>query len=136
MSGTTRRPRSALFRNVVARRAAEAFAAHAIEKEGFEADDLIATYAKQAEAKGARDKIAAKAAEKGVEISDAAVQQAVLDSVRATAAAARTGHAMAMGCSICTGAHGWDLALRYEVTPDPGHRLRGRLRSELATDRS
>ena len=36
------------------RRAAEAFAAHAIEKEGFEADDLIATYARQAEAKGAR----------------------------------------------------------------------------------
>ena len=36
------------------RRAAEAFAAHAIEKEGFEADDLIATYARQAEARGAR----------------------------------------------------------------------------------
>ena len=36
------------------RRAAEAFAAHAIELEGFEADDLIATYARQAEAKGAR----------------------------------------------------------------------------------
>ena len=36
------------------RRAAEAFAAHAIEMEGFEADDLIATYARQAEAKGAR----------------------------------------------------------------------------------
>lgn len=36
------------------RRAAIAFAAHAIELGGFEADDLIATYAKQAEAKGAR----------------------------------------------------------------------------------
>jgi len=36
------------------RRASEAFAAHAIELEGFEADDLIATYARQAEAKGAR----------------------------------------------------------------------------------
>ncbi|MBR9807843.1 MAG: DNA polymerase I [Alphaproteobacteria bacterium] len=36
------------------RRAAEAFAAHAIEMEGFEADDLIATYARQAEARGAR----------------------------------------------------------------------------------
>ncbi len=36
------------------RRAAEAFAAHAIELIGFEADDLIATYARQAEAKGAR----------------------------------------------------------------------------------
>ena len=36
------------------RRAAVAFAAHAIEQGGFEADDLIATYAKQAEAKGAR----------------------------------------------------------------------------------
>ncbi len=36
------------------RRAAEAFAAHAIELHGFEADDLIATYARQAESKGAR----------------------------------------------------------------------------------
>jgi len=36
------------------RRAAVAFAAHAIEQGGFEADDLIATYARQAEAKGAR----------------------------------------------------------------------------------
>ena len=36
------------------RRASEAFAAHAIEMEGFEADDLIATYARQAEVKGAR----------------------------------------------------------------------------------
>ncbi|MDP1554391.1 MAG: DNA polymerase I, partial [Hyphomonas sp.] len=36
------------------RRAAEAFAAHAIELGGYEADDLIATYARQAEAKGAR----------------------------------------------------------------------------------
>ncbi len=36
------------------RRASEAFAAHAIELTGYEADDLIATYARQAEAKGAR----------------------------------------------------------------------------------
>ncbi|WP_340692931.1 DNA polymerase I [Hyphomonas sp.] len=36
------------------RRAAIAFAAHALELEGCEADDLIATYARQAEAKGAR----------------------------------------------------------------------------------
>ncbi len=36
------------------RRAAIAFHAHALEMEGYEADDLIATYAKQAEAKGAR----------------------------------------------------------------------------------
>ena len=36
------------------RRAAIAFNAHALEMEGFEADDLIATYAKQAEAKGAQ----------------------------------------------------------------------------------
>ena len=36
------------------RRAAVAFAAHAIEQTGFEADDLIATYARLAEAKGAR----------------------------------------------------------------------------------
>ncbi|MFN3913138.1 DNA polymerase I [Hyphomonas sp.] len=36
------------------RRASEAFAAHAIELKGYEADDLIATYARQAEAKGAR----------------------------------------------------------------------------------
>lgn len=36
------------------RRAAEAFAAHAIELIGYEADDLMATYARQAEAKGAR----------------------------------------------------------------------------------
>lgn len=36
------------------RRAAEAFAAHAIELQGYEADDLIATYARQAEARGAR----------------------------------------------------------------------------------
>ena len=36
------------------RQAAIAFAAHAIEQGGFEADDLIATYARQAEAKGAR----------------------------------------------------------------------------------
>ncbi len=36
------------------RRAAEAFAAHAVELKGYEADDLIATYARQAEAKGAR----------------------------------------------------------------------------------
>ena len=36
------------------RRAAIAFHTHALEMEGYEADDLIATYAKQAEAKGAR----------------------------------------------------------------------------------
>ena len=36
------------------RRAAVAFNAHALEMEGYEADDLIATYAKQAEAKGAQ----------------------------------------------------------------------------------
>jgi len=36
------------------RDATRAFGAPAIEMEGFEADDLIATYAKQAEAKGAR----------------------------------------------------------------------------------
>lgn len=36
------------------RDAAKAFGTPAIEMEGFEADDLIATYAKQAEAKGAR----------------------------------------------------------------------------------
>ena len=36
-----------------------------------------------AEAKGAGDKIKAKAAEKGVEVSDEAVKQAVLDSIRA-----------------------------------------------------
>ena len=36
------------------RRASVAFAAHALELEGYEADDLIATYARQAEAKGAR----------------------------------------------------------------------------------
>lgn len=36
------------------RQASLAFAAHAIEKEGYEADDLIATYSRQAEALGAR----------------------------------------------------------------------------------
>tara|TARA_R110002020_G_scaffold309301_1_gene525049 strand:- start:186542 stop:189331 length:2790 start_codon:yes stop_codon:yes gene_type:complete len=36
------------------RRASIAFAAHALELEGYEADDLIATYSRQAEAKGAR----------------------------------------------------------------------------------
>lgn len=36
------------------RRAAIAFHTHALEMEGYEADDLIATYSKQAEAKGAR----------------------------------------------------------------------------------
>ncbi|MEL6781790.1 MAG: DNA polymerase I, partial [Pseudomonadota bacterium] len=36
------------------RQAALAFATHALELEGYEADDLIATYARQAEAKGAR----------------------------------------------------------------------------------
>lgn len=38
----------------IVRRAAEAFHTHALELEGYEADDLIATYARQAEAKGAR----------------------------------------------------------------------------------
>lgn len=36
------------------RRAAEAFATHAIEVEGYEADDIIATYSKQAEQEGAK----------------------------------------------------------------------------------
>ncbi len=36
------------------REAARAFATHALEQEGYEADDLIATYARQAEQKGAR----------------------------------------------------------------------------------
>ena len=36
------------------REAARAFATHSLEQEGFEADDLIATYARQAEARGAR----------------------------------------------------------------------------------
>ncbi|MBR9835528.1 MAG: DNA polymerase I, partial [Alphaproteobacteria bacterium] len=36
------------------REAAIAFHTHALEQEGFEADDLIATYAREAEAKGAR----------------------------------------------------------------------------------
>ena len=36
------------------REASIAFACHALEIEGYEADDLIATYARQAEAKGAR----------------------------------------------------------------------------------
>ncbi|RIJ13852.1 DNA polymerase I [Henriciella mobilis] len=36
------------------REAAVAFHTHALEQEGYEADDLIATYARQAEAKGAR----------------------------------------------------------------------------------
>ncbi len=36
------------------RRAAIAFAAHALELDGYEADDLIATYARAAEARGAR----------------------------------------------------------------------------------
>lgn len=36
------------------RQASLAFAAHAVEMDGYEADDLIATYARQAEAKGAR----------------------------------------------------------------------------------
>ena len=36
------------------REAALAFSTHALEQEGYEADDLIATYARQAEAKGAR----------------------------------------------------------------------------------
>ncbi|MEL7128932.1 MAG: DNA polymerase I [Pseudomonadota bacterium] len=38
----------------IVREAAIAFATHALEMEGYEADDLIATYAKAAEAKGAR----------------------------------------------------------------------------------
>ncbi|MEL7481354.1 MAG: DNA polymerase I [Pseudomonadota bacterium] len=36
------------------REAALAFAAHALEQEGYEADDLIATYSREAETKGAR----------------------------------------------------------------------------------
>ena len=36
------------------REAAKAFATHALEQEGYEADDLIATYARKAEALGAR----------------------------------------------------------------------------------
>ncbi len=36
------------------RKAALAFATHALEQEGYEADDLIATYAREAERKGAR----------------------------------------------------------------------------------
>ena len=36
------------------REAAIAFHTHALEMEGYEADDLMATYARQAEAKGAR----------------------------------------------------------------------------------
>ena len=50
-------------------------------------DDLTAALDGQwpapAEAKGAADKIKAKAAEKGVQVSDEAIKQAVLDSVRA-----------------------------------------------------
>ncbi|MEO0883492.1 MAG: DNA polymerase I [Pseudomonadota bacterium] len=38
----------------IVREAAIAFATHALELEGYEADDLIATYSRQAEAKGAR----------------------------------------------------------------------------------
>ncbi|MEM9668242.1 MAG: DNA polymerase I [Pseudomonadota bacterium] len=38
----------------IVREAAIAFATHALEMEGYEADDLIATYSRQAEAKGAR----------------------------------------------------------------------------------
>ncbi|WP_417667929.1 DNA polymerase I [Roseibium sp.] len=40
------------------RQATKAFSVHCIEQEGFEADDLIATYAKQAAAQGARVTIA------------------------------------------------------------------------------
>ena len=39
---------------LLVREAAIAFHTHALEQEGYEADDLIATYARQAEAKGAR----------------------------------------------------------------------------------
>ncbi|WP_026757103.1 2-oxoglutarate dehydrogenase E1 component [Sediminimonas qiaohouensis] len=49
-------------------------------------DDLTAALDGQwptAEAKGAGDKIAAKAAEKGISVSDEAVKRAVLDSIRA-----------------------------------------------------
>ena len=50
-------------------------------------DDLTAAltgeWAVPAEAKGAGDKIKAKAAEKGVEVSDEAIKRAVLDSIRA-----------------------------------------------------
>jgi 2-oxoglutarate dehydrogenase E1 component len=44
---------------------------------------LTGEWAAPAEAKGAGDKIKAKAAEKGVQVSDEAVKQAVLDSIRA-----------------------------------------------------
>ncbi|GAA6209545.1 2-oxoglutarate dehydrogenase E1 component [Cognatishimia sp. WU-CL00825] len=44
---------------------------------------LTGEYPAPAEVKGAGDKIKAKAAEKGVEVSDEAVKQAVLDSIRA-----------------------------------------------------
>ena len=44
---------------------------------------LTGEWATPKEAKGAGDKIKAKAAEKGVEVSDDAVKQAVLDSIRA-----------------------------------------------------
>ncbi|WP_127113702.1 2-oxoglutarate dehydrogenase E1 component [Shimia sediminis] len=44
---------------------------------------LTGEWAQPAEVKGAGDKIKAKAAEKGVQVSDEAVKQAVLDSIRA-----------------------------------------------------
>ncbi len=52
------------------------------------ADDLTSALTGEwplapAEAKGAKDKIKAKAAEKGVEVTDEAIQRAVLDSIRA-----------------------------------------------------
>ncbi|MEO0818678.1 MAG: DNA polymerase I [Pseudomonadota bacterium] len=55
------------------REAAIAFATHAIEKEGYEADDLIATYARDAAAKGARVTIVS---------SDKDLMQLVDDKVR------------------------------------------------------
>ncbi|MEO0466811.1 MAG: DNA polymerase I [Pseudomonadota bacterium] len=55
------------------REAAIAFATHAIEKEGYEADDLIATYARDAAAKGSRVTIVS---------SDKDLMQLVDDKVR------------------------------------------------------
>ena len=55
------------------REAAIAFATHAIEKEGYEADDLIATYARDAAAKGSRVTIVS---------SDKDLMQLVDDKIR------------------------------------------------------